>query len=161
MLHIEKPKSMTHIVTGLIARQGLLAPIAESWLMSSPIGLVQGFELLPLQKNDIDRIFGSSTRSSIAADFERLSTELIEGLMNVSTNALILYFETEYFGGDGSQGAALFHEGRVVFIQTGSIGPINRGLALLGVRVATPAIDEFQSIGLDRHRATEDWLISP
>jgi hypothetical protein len=150
---------MTHIVTGLIARQGLLAPIAQSWLLSSPIGLVQGFELLPLQENEIGRIFGSSTLSSIAEDFGSLSKELIEGLMNASTNALIMYFETEYFGGEGGQGAALFHEGRVTFIQSARIGPINRGLARLGVRVVTPAIDEFQSIGLDRHRSTEDWLI--
>jgi hypothetical protein len=152
---------MTHIVTGLIARQGLLAPIAQSWSLSSPISVVQGFELLPLQDNEIGRIFGSSSVSNIAADFGNLSKELVEGLMNASTNALIMYFETEYFGGEGRQGAALFQGGRVDFIQSAKIGPINRGLALLGVRVVTPAIDEFQSIGLDRHRTTADWLIPP
>src|SRR5580698_7792830 len=99
---------MTHIVTGLIARQGLLAPIAQSWSLSSPISVVQGFELLPLQDNEIGRIFGSSSVSNIAADFGNLSKELVEGLMNASTNALIMYFETEYFGGEGRQGAALF-----------------------------------------------------
>jgi hypothetical protein len=39
---------MTHIVTGLIARQGRLAAISQSWLLSLPICLTQGFELLPL-----------------------------------------------------------------------------------------------------------------
>ncbi len=78
--------------------------------------------------------------------------------MDASINALVMYFETEYFGGDGGQGAALFHEGRVVFIQSAKLGPINRALALLGVKVVSPAIDEFQSIGLDRHRTTAEWL---
>jgi hypothetical protein len=149
---------MTHIVTGLIARQGRLAAIAQSWLLPTPVPMTQGFELLPLPGNQIDRIFGSATPSTIAPEFETLTKELIEGLMDASINALVMYFETEYFGGDGGQGAALFHEGRVVFIQSAKLGPINRALALLGVKVVSPAIDEFQSIGLDRHRTTAEWL---
>jgi hypothetical protein len=152
---------MTHIVTGLIATQSRLAAISQSWLLTSPIRLTQGFELLPLPEKEIRRIFRSSTSSTIAADFENLTKELIEGLMNASANAFIMYFETEYFGEEGGQGAALFHEGRVAYIQSGKIGPINRALALLGVRVVPPANDEFQSIGLHCHRTTEDWLNLP
>jgi hypothetical protein len=153
---------MTHIVTGLIARQGRLAAISQSWLLSLPICLTQGFELLPLLEREIGRIFGSSTPSAIAADFGSLTEELIEGLMNAaSTNAFIMYFETDYFGGEGAQGAALFHDDRVAYIQSAKIGSINRALALLGVKVVAPAIDEFQSIGLHRHRTTEDWLNPP
>jgi hypothetical protein len=149
---------MTHIVTGLIARQGRLGPISESWLLPSPIGLTQGFELLPLQEKEIGRIFASSTPSTIAADFGDLTNELIEGLMNASAKTFIMYFETEYFGGEGGQGAALSNEGRVPYIQSAMMGPINRALVLLGVRVVAPAIDEFQSIGLHCHRTTKEWL---
>jgi len=35
---------------------------------------------------------------------------------------------------------------------------INAGLRILGVR-ASPGQDEYQAIGLTRHRYTEDWAV--
>jgi len=70
-----------------------------------------------------------------------------------------MYFETSYFGGRGGQGAAVFQDGEIVFgPQWADTGPINRALGLLGVEVAPPAQDEFEAIGLHRHRDTEGWI---
>ena len=70
-----------------------------------------------------------------------------------------MYFETEHFGGNGRQGAVVFQNGTAVFgPKSAEHGPINEALACLGVRVAAPAHDEFETVGLIRHRHTEDWL---
>ena len=70
-----------------------------------------------------------------------------------------MYFETEYHGGHGGQGAAVFQNGELTFgPQWDELGPINHALMLLGVQIEPPAIDEFDTVGLCRHRTTEDWL---
>ena len=70
-----------------------------------------------------------------------------------------MYFETDYFGGAGCQGAAVFRSGATVFgPKSAEHGPINEALSLLGVRCVAPAHDEFETVGLHRHRRTDDWL---
>jgi hypothetical protein len=66
------------------------------------------------------------------------------------------YLEAEFFGGDGMQAAILAENGGIVpgpFI----IGAINAALSFLGVISAADA-DEFQAVGLDQHRMTDQWL---
>jgi hypothetical protein len=95
-----------------------------------------------------------------AEGFNYLSEQLVRELKIGSSSGCLVYFETEYFGGDGSQGAAVFREGELIFgPQSASFGPINDALAILGVRVVPPACDEFEAVGLHRHRNTEDWLV--
>jgi hypothetical protein len=70
----------------------------------------------------------------------------------------LLYFETDYHGGSGGQGAILVANDKVMYGPSAAeIGPINEALRLIGVRVGT-ARDEFEAIGLHRHRHTDDWL---
>jgi hypothetical protein len=72
---------------------------------------------------------------------------------------MLMYFETDYFGGLGCQGAAVFQHGELIFgPQSAKTGAINQGLKLLGIRIKPPAQDEFETIGLDRHRDTERWI---
>ena len=83
-----------------------------------------------------------------------------------SATTPVAYVEAEYFGGVGSQRAALWSAGTLTvgpitvdegepFAPEGS--PISQILAHLGVeRVGHQ--DEFDIAGLDRHRSTEDWL---
>ena len=79
-------------------------------------------------------------------------------LQTLSARSTLLYFETEYFGGMGTQGAAVFRDGELVFgPQAAELGPINNALAVLGVRTVPPAVDEFETVGLQRHRSVEDW----
>lgn len=71
-----------------------------------------------------------------------------------------MYFETDYWGGEGTQGAVAYATGEIIFGPRSSeqIGPIDEALKLLGVEVVPPAYDEFDAIGLRSHRQTEDWL---
>jgi hypothetical protein len=76
---------------------------------------------------------------------------------------VVAYVEAEYFGGVGDQQAVLWREGRRTALNPEATGPINEALRELGVRRLVPdgggePLDEFDSVGLGRHRATEEWL---
>jgi hypothetical protein len=149
---------MGHSVTGLIAQEPLLRRFSERHRLHAPIKLLQGLAILPLRDDDLDA-FIPAPQSGRAPDFIYLSEQLMAVLREASSEGTLLYFETDYFGGFGGQGAAVFQNGVCVLgPESAGIGPINRGLRWLGVRVQPPAPDEFETVGLHRHRDAEDWL---
>ena len=149
---------MTHRVTGLVATAALLQSLAAKHGLPAPVGLAGDLAILPLLDDALESLLASPPAGYVP-DFDHLSEQLAEMLCKESANGTLLYFETEYFGGSGSQGAAVFQHGSCVFgPETGEIGPINRGLRLLGVTVRAPALDEFETLGLHRHRHTAYWL---
>ena len=78
----------------------------------------------------------------------------------------IAYVEAEFFGGVGEQAAVVWHRGEAVFGPTAQqfppevpevgVGPINAVLRRLGV-TAVDGRDEFDTVGLGRHRHVEAW----
>lgn len=151
---------MGHCVTGLIANPRVLASFAAARSLHAPVSLQQGLALLPLRDDDIDSFVKPSV-SGRPTGFKYLSDEFVRELAAASLAGAILYFETDYAGGAGTQGAAVFDGGLVVFGPASSgRGPINRALASLGVRSDAAATDEFESVGLHHHRRTEDWMES-
>ena len=150
---------MGHFVTGLIAKPNLLGSFARRHSLHQPVELAQGLALLPLRDQDIDSIL-APPHTGHADGFTYLSEQLQVELAAASDDGEILYFETEYFGGAGAQGAAVFSKGALVFGPTAAEkGPINEALRMLGVTAGSTR-DEFAAVGLDRHRHTEDWLDS-
>jgi len=150
--------AMGHIVTGLVAKLEVLELFAHRQSLRPPVPLPTGFALVPLRSEDIDSML-KPPLSGYPQGFNDLSEQLMLKLAEASIGCMLVYFETEYFGGSGSQGAAAFRDGSLVFgPKTGEYGPINEALALLGVQVAAPAQDEFQTIDLQRYRRTDDWL---
>ena len=74
--------------------------------------------------------------------------------------------EAEFFGGVGEQHAQIWDGGVVVFgplhlnegeSMTPLGSPISQVLRQLGVDKTTH-FDEFDAVGLGRHRDTQDWL---
>jgi len=94
-----------------------------------------------------------------ARGFQHLSKELLDHLRRSSREGPLMYFETEYFGGVGGQGAAVFQDGDLIFGPSwAEVGPISQALKLLGVSCEPPARDEFEAVGLHLHRDAEGWL---
>jgi hypothetical protein len=62
---------------------------------------------------------------------------------------------TDYFGGSGSQQAAVYEDDRV--LMPAVAGGINAALRLLGVQRG-PLKDEFDAINLSRYRSFEDYF---
>ena len=131
---------MAHRVKGLIAKPKTLETFASKHFLRPPIALSAGLAILPLRDVDLDS-FLKRPFSSDPDDVYLLSEEFIDELRTASRGAALMYFETEYFGGQGVQGAAVFEDGALVFgPEAAAFGPINVALQLLGVRVAPPAL---------------------
>ena len=93
---------------------------------------------------------------------------------HLSADRKVLYVFGETFGGPGTQEAVGWCEGRPFYGPTGTcdleadrepgyqVAPhkdsaINGGLRAMGVQAAL-GVDEYDTIGLTRHRMTDDWL---
>ncbi|MCW2936267.1 MAG: hypothetical protein JWM19_7229 [Actinomycetia bacterium] len=91
----------------------------------------------------------------------------------LSAGRRALYIAGETFGGTGIQEAIGWQDGWLLYGPSGTCdlepelqpgyhliprrdGAINAGLRVLGVRAGLGQ-DEYQAIGLSRHRFTEDW----
>ena len=149
---------MAHFVKGLIAARPVLERFARRHALHEPAGLAVGLAILPLRDSDLDSFLKGPYSGDPEGDYY-LSEQFSEELRAASRGAAIMYFETEYFGGCGAQAAVLFQDGELIFGPAAAkFGPINGALKLLGVRAEPPARDEFETVGLGRHRTVEDWL---
>ncbi len=70
----------------------------------------------------------------------------------------VAYVEAAFFGGVGEQISAGWEAGELVFGPVNAADAINQALRWLGVVAAEDAHDEFDALGLGRHRFTERWL---
>lgn len=75
----------------------------------------------------------------------------------LSQNRTIAYIEAEVFGGSGSQASVISTNGVQVGHPIVDHDAINLALRNLCV-IKGSAIDEFEAVGLGRHRDTEEWL---
>jgi hypothetical protein len=75
----------------------------------------------------------------------------------LSQNRTIAYIEAEVFGGSGTQASVIFTNGVQVGQPIVDHDAISQALRNLGVTKGS-AIDEFEAVGLGRHRNTEEWL---
>ena len=149
---------MGHRVTGLIAETKSLADFASTHGLHAPVPLQRGLALLALRPDDIDA-FLAPPLTGHALGFTYLSEQLVKELLVLSAHAPVMYFETDYFGGAGGQGSAVFAGGKAVYGPVwAASGAINAALAHWGIRSDAGAPDAFDAIGLGRHRTTDGWV---
>jgi hypothetical protein len=162
---------MAHYIHGFVARLEALRDAAAG-LGGVVAALTQGFGFLPITK----QLAGPEGPWPFEA-LERLTARLADWGVVQSARFPLAYIETEYFGGTGAQAAVAWQGGRVVYGRV-VYGPdqsksewidgrfvsvplpdkaINRAVRLLGVDRGM-AIDEFDALGLGRHRSDEGWL---
>jgi hypothetical protein len=68
----------------------------------------------------------------------------------------VVYVEAEFFGGDGTQACVTWDATLQASQPLVGTSAINTALRFLGVTVGDHH-DEFDALGLGRHRATDDW----
>lgn len=115
--------------------------------------LIDGWRLVPLDDDDLAGL--GLDFSACAEGFSYLSPSLAEFCVEYSRLGPVVYFETEYFGGMGSQAAAAFVDGAVLLSGVGD-DAINSALRMIGI-TANAGMDEFDHLGLSRYRHTSDW----
>jgi hypothetical protein len=149
---------VAHCVTGLIAKSMILEAFSRAHSLHQPVALLSEFAILPLRDLDLDSFLVAPSSFDIEG-FRYLSDRLLDVLRLASHQGMLMYFETNYFGGQGCQGTAVFQHGQLIFGPlSAKTAAINQGLKLLGIGIKPPARDEFETIGLGRHRHTESWI---
>lgn len=164
---------MGHHINALIGCREALAPLISRLGSPDPTELDFQLLLVPLDEQRLDELAVSAEEPF--AGFTYLTPRLAEALARANETRRFLYIETEYFGGMGGQGAALFEGGAMVWRCSESTeasmnqrpwfapafatppaspskSPISQGLEMIGV-IAAAGRDEFDRLDLVRFRS--------
>ncbi|MFJ4093758.1 hypothetical protein ACIPYS_19460 [Kitasatospora sp. NPDC089913] len=180
---------MSYELQALIGPAELVAVAAAEVPAARPRPLAQGLALIPATPEFLAAFRGgegtppapgapsaqgapsapAAPRASGPVPFDWFPDGLERRLAAWSKAAPIACVEADYFGGTGTQRAAVWADGRLdvgpvtsgefePFPPEGS--PISQALRRLGARVGEgdDARDEFDAVGLGAHRATASWV---
>ncbi|MEV7551527.1 hypothetical protein AB0N89_18040 [Amycolatopsis sp. NPDC089917] len=147
----------------VVATQVVLSELADTADEAHIVPLGH-LSLLPMT----DELFDAVTEADAPrlSGFWKMPGGFDRRLADCSTSGPVAYLEAEYFGGVGMQNAQVWDGGQVVLgplhleeNQPTPPGgsPISQALRFLGVDKGDHH-DEFDAIGLGRHRDTGDWL---
>ncbi|MER5642371.1 hypothetical protein ABT095_36200 [Kitasatospora sp. NPDC002227] len=155
---------MPYELRAVIAAVDLAKVVAAEVPLASVVELAQGLALIPMT-DELFRVVNDPERPSLPG-FGHFPGGFALRLGAWSQAGPIAYVEAEYCDGMGSQQAALWLDGKIDFgpIGTGGVvpvprrsGPISQVLQRLGAQKAD-GTDEFDSVGLLRHRQLTEWL---
>jgi len=88
---------------------------------------------------------------------DELCDSITEFVMPLVGRSKFVYIEAEFFGGDGTQACVTWDTNGTASKPFVDPCAINSALKFLAVEVGN-SHDEFDALGLGRHRDTEDWL---
>ncbi len=157
-----------HDVQALIAKNAELAAGTNRFESAIICPLVQGFSLLPITEAFAKELTVSrlETKTAIAKPIPKLLDGLHALAIDISHHAPIAYITTSYFGGRGRQDALVWDKGSLRFSPTTQgydqgwpNSSISQALRAIGV-VAEKGMDEFDTVGLGKHRETHQWAES-
>jgi hypothetical protein len=151
---------MSHSIQAIIGSKTALEAIQQRLATSRVIALNQGLFLLPVTEELYDALpEPAETTAELFAgcSFEFMRPKIAQFLLDIAHSERIAYVETDYFGGEGDQGAFVVEGGEMIFEPESGHGTINSVLRRLGATRGDSA-DAFEAVGLDRFRSNDDWL---
>ncbi len=93
------------------------------------------------------------------AGFVLSPAPLVQPLSRLSEHSIAAYVEADFFGGRGDQRCVVWRKGSIVLEPLDDPNAINKALRRLSVRHRLFR-DEFEAVGLNKHRSNEEWLAS-
>ncbi len=157
---------MSYVLEAFIGRRSAFEPLRHQYPSICVVQLTQGAVLIPLTAAllaEVDQR-GGLRGDDLQEGFYKLSPAAADWGRSMSWNSRIAYVEAECHGGSCEQACFVWERGVVVLGPTTTDedvtlldGAINQALRALGVQ-AEDALDEFEALGLGRHRWTHDWL---
>ncbi|MEU9108150.1 hypothetical protein AB0D54_28245 [Streptomyces xanthophaeus] len=153
-----------YCLQAVIATESVLRELAGSTIGACIVPLGQHLWLLPMTDALFDAVSAAGTPE--LDGFSKGSACLDRLLTACSATGPLAYIEAEYFGGAGTQTAQVWDGGKILLgplslaegepsPTTGT--PISQALRRLGAAKGS-YVDEFEAVGLGRHRDTDDWL---
>lgn len=155
----------------VIAAEPVLRTLADGVEHALLAPLDQGLALLPITDAFFDAFLDADgveerVEAPEPEGFSKPPAGFGRALGDCSTRGAVAYVEADYWGGAGTQTAQVWNGGHVVFGPLSSVegepfaregSPISQALRLLGATKGD-FFDEFDAVGLGRHRDTERWL---
>ena len=157
-----------HDVDALIAKSDHLAAAVSGLENATLCPLAQGFSLLPITEALAEELTlrEPEVKSSLTKPLPFLSDGLNALAVGISHETPVVYISTSYFGGHGKQDAVVWDNGSVRFSPIAKgydrvwpNSPISQALRMIGV-AANDREDEFDALGLGKHRKTYKWAES-
>ncbi len=138
------------------------------------VPLTAGLAMLPLTDKALEHLGAADPNDDRIKPGWILRRAVATLAEHMSADRHVLYVFGETFGGPGTQEAVGWYEGRLFYGPAGTcdlqadrepgyqVAPhrdsaINGGLRAMGVQAA-PGVDEYETIGLTRHRMIDDWI---
>jgi hypothetical protein len=148
---------MGHRISAVLLHSAYDDKIARAFGLR-PITLTQGITLFPLHAGYCDDMSERLGIGGDVSDRPRLNDRVVHHLVRrIAPEPLFAVIETNYFGGAGTQAAAVYRGAEEVMAPAASaFGPINEALRHLGVQ-ASPGLDEFDTVGLGRFRSFDPY----
>jgi hypothetical protein len=153
-----------YCLQAIIATESVLRRFAGSVREVITVSLGQHLSLVPMTDALSDAITVAGAPE--LEGFWKAPLGLGDMLAACSVTGPVAYVEADYFGGTGTQAAQVWDAGKAILgplrqsegdprPATGS--PISQALRRLGA-TRGDCFDEFDAVGLGRHRDTDDWL---
>ena len=152
---------MAFYLNAIVGSLAALQRQRDRYANARVIPLTHGFAIIPLTSNlrrELDPTAQDVGYDSSAIDED--SGQLTAWLQDISRDEAVAYVEAQFFGDAGGQEAIVWRDGEVVLepVKSSTYGPINEALRLLGVPIDPAQSDEFDTLGLGRHRRTDQWV---
>ncbi len=147
---------MGYTLKAYIGKEENLNPILEKYSESKKVNLSGGISMIPMTEELFDEINEMKSSSGIST-FEFLTENIENKTIQIVENREIAYVESEFFGGQGGHIGIIWKNGKRDFLTESDKSSMNKILKRLGVN-RTLLKDEFENVGLDKNRHTEDWI---
>lgn len=144
---------MGHCIQAIIGRHESIQNIIDNWIFAQEIILPQGYAMVFMTNALFDDITGlyEVPDEECYPELDYFTVAIEQFLQQHSLHTRLVYCETDYCGGVGTQGGVLYENGRISITPRRGEGTLNRLLRELGVW-CEPGKDEFDSLCLGQYR---------
>jgi hypothetical protein len=150
---------MAYAIDAFLGKPEVFRPLVRKYRSAAGVLLADGLCLVPwleaLQTSIQDE------RHDPVKDptwpFWHLSRKGANIVRETCSNGDMAYVEAQFFGGAGTQAGVGWRDGQIAHGPVMARDAINQALRFLGV-TANDGKDEFDTVGLGKHRSTEEWF---
>ncbi len=147
---------MGYILRAFIGKKTYLTSIQVKYTSSKLVDLNHEISMIPMT----DELFDEMNKMIITPgilSFKFLTENIEKITLQLIGNHELAYVESEFLGGQGGHVGIIWKNGKRNFVGHFKRNTMNEILNKLGV-IKTSFKDEFETIGLNKHRHTEDWI---